>query len=53
MSVFIQYQVYLMHTSLTPSAGAAQPNIAAAPSIVTGTQTTFPFAHGSGSTRGP
>ena len=52
MSVFIQYQVYLMHTSLTPSAGAAQPNIAAAPSIVTSPRTTYPFAHGAGSTRG-
>jgi hypothetical protein len=52
MSVFGPYQVYLMHTSLTPSAGAAQPNIAASPSIVTGPRTTYPFAHGVGSTRG-
>jgi hypothetical protein len=52
MSVYDHYQVYLMHTSLSPSTAASQPKIAAptTASPSANTRTTYPFAHGVGST---
>jgi hypothetical protein len=52
MSVFDHYQVYLMHTSLSPTTGTAQPKIAASPSATSSTtqpRPNYPFAHGNGS----
>jgi hypothetical protein len=56
MSVFDHYQVYLMHTSLTPATSATPPAIAASPPAATSTtapRPSYPFAHGAGSSSAP